>query len=303
MESINNFLSNSIIDAINLSLFSLDDIEEIRIRAERPLVIRTFLEEIVTEYIVTTEDILTSLERICENSVYTYQNQICGGFITVTSGHRVGITGNAVIEDGRIININYISSLNFRISREVIDCSRPLLNYIIDYENNTVRNTLIVSPPGAGKTTILRDLVRNISNGFNGFKGLNVGLVDERGEIAAMYKGVAQNDIGIRTDVIDNVPKVIGMRLLIRSMAPQVIVADEIGGEDETDTINYAVCSGVSGIFTAHGNTFNDLLLNPTLNNLIKLNIMQRIIFLENKKIKTACFFNTKTLKYESFNV
>lgn len=301
MESINNFLSKTIIDTINSSLFSLDDIEEIRIRAEQPLIIRTSLDEIVTEYIVTTEDILTSLERICENSVYTYQNQICGGFITVTGGHRVGISGNAVMEEGRILNINYISSLNFRIARQVIDCSRPLLNYIIDYDNNTVKNTLIVSPPGAGKTTILRDLVRNISNGFNGFRGLNVGLVDERGEIAAMYKGVAQNDIGIRTDVIDNVPKVIGMRLLIRSMAPQVIVADEIGGEDETETINYAVCSGVSGIFTAHGNSFNDLLLNPTLNDLIKLNVIQRIVFLENKRIRNACFLNTKTLKYEKF--
>lgn len=301
MESINNFLSKTIIDTINSSLFSLDDIEEIRIRAEKPLIIRTSLDEIVTEYIVTTEDILTSLERICENSVYTYQNQICGGFITVTGGHRVGISGNAVMEEGRILNINYISSLNFRIARQVIDCSRPLLNYIIDYDNNTVKNTLIVSPPGAGKTTILRDLVRNISNGFNGFRGLNVGLVDERGEIAAMYKGVAQNDIGIRTDVIDNVPKVIGMRLLIRSMAPQVIVADEIGGEDETETINYAVCSGVSGIFTAHGNSFNDLLLNPTLNDLIKLNVIQRIVFLENKRIRNACFLNTKTLKYEKF--
>lgn len=303
MESINIFLSNYIVEAIESSLISFDNIEEIRIRADKPLIIRTSLEEIVLDYIVNTEDVLTSLERICENSVYTYQNQICGGFITVTGGHRVGITGNAVMEEGRIININYISSLNFRIARQVIDCSRPLLNYVIDYENNTVKNTLIVSSPGGGKTTILRDLVRNISSGFNGFRGLNVGLVDERGEIAAMYKGVAQNDIGIRTDVIDNVPKVLGMRLLIRSMAPQVIVADEIGGADETETINYAVCSGVSGIFTAHGSSFNDLLLNPTLNSLIKLNIIQRIIFLENKRIKSACYLNTKTLKYEKYCV
>ncbi len=303
MESIKIFLPNSIIEVMDSSVYLIDDIEEIRLRAEKPLIIRTSLDEIVTEYIVTSEDILTSLERICENSVYTYQNQICGGFITVTGGHRVGITGNAVMEEGRVININHISSLNFRMAREVIDCSRPILKYITDYDNNIIKNTLIVSPPGAGKTTILRDLVRNISNGFNGFRGQNVGLVDERGEIAAMYRGVAQNDVGIRTDVIDNVPKVIGMRLLIRSMAPQVIVADEIGGEDETEIINYAVCSGVSGIFTAHGNNFNDLLLNPTLNELIKLNIIQRLVFLENKRINTVCYLNTKTLKYEKFNI
>jgi len=170
MECINSFLSNSIIEAINRTLISFENIEEIRIRTNKPLIIRTSLEEVVTDYIVTTEDILTSLERICENSVYTYQNQICGGFITVMGGHRVGITGNAVMEEGRIININYISSLNFRIARQVIGSSTPLLKYVIDYEKNVVRNTLIVSPPGAGKTTILRDLVRNISDGFNGFR-------------------------------------------------------------------------------------------------------------------------------------
>jgi len=135
-----------------------------------------------------------------------------------------------------------------------------------------------------------------------GLGGLNVGLVDERGEIAAMYRGVAQNDIGSRTDVIDNVPKIIGMRLLIRSMAPQVIVADEIGGEDETAIINYAICSGVSGVFTAHGNCFNDLLLNPTLNSLINLNLIQRIVFLENKQIRNVCYLNTNTLRYEKLS-
>lgn len=154
---------------------------------------------------------------------------------------------------------------------------------------------------GAGKTTILRDLVRNISNGFNGFRGLNVGLVDERGEVAAMHKGIAQNDIGIRTDVIDNVPKVIGMRLLIRSMAPQVIAADEIGNEDEINTIIYAASSGVNGIFTAHGENFNSLLTNTTLNNLINTNIIERIIFLENKAIRNVCYLNTRTMKYENW--
>lgn len=151
MESINVFLSNSIINVINSLFLSIDDIEEIRIRAGRPLIIRTSLDEIVTDYIVDIEDIMDSLERICENSIYTYQNQICDGFITVFGGHRIGITGNAVMESGRILNINHISSLNFRIARQVIDSSRPLLNYIIDYENNIVRNTLIVSSPRSWK--------------------------------------------------------------------------------------------------------------------------------------------------------
>ena len=137
-----------------------------------------------------------------------------------------------------------------------------------------------------GKTTILRDLVRKISNGIDdiNFQGLNVGLVDERGEIAAMYKGIAQNDVGIRTDILDNIPKAIGMKMLIRSMAPNVIVADEIGSFDDVEAINYAICSGTKGIFTAHGASLEDLSLNPALKSIISNHIFERIIFLSTTK-------------------
>lgn len=264
---------------------SYQSIEEVRIRANKPLIIKLNNTEHIFEYIVTTEDILETLEKVCENSVYTYQNQICNGFITLKGGHRVGITGNAVIENNKVININYISGLNFRIAKQIKDCSNTILNYVLNYGMNSVYNTLIVSPPGQGKTTILRDLTRKISTGFANFNGLNVGVVDERGEIAAMYKGIPQNDIGIRTDVLDNVPKAIGMKLLIRSMSPKVIIADEIGGEDDVEIINYAVCSGIKGIFTAHGNSMEDLRFNPTIKKLFEINIFERVIFLENKMI------------------
>lgn len=262
---------------------SYSEIEEIRIRANKPLIIKFSDFEHIFDYIVKTEDILETLEKVCENSVYTYQNQICNGFITLKGGHRVGIAGNAVMESDKIININHISGLNFRIAKQIIDCSNSIIDYVLNYQANSIYNTLIVSPPGQGKTTILRDLTRKISTGFNNFHGLNVGLVDERGEIAAMYKGIPQNDIGIRTDVLDNVPKAIGMKLLIRSMSPKVIVADEIGGPDDVEIINYAICSGIKGIFTAHGNSMEDLRYNPTIRKLFEINIFERVIFLENK--------------------
>lgn len=159
------------------------------------------------------------------------------------------------MKDGKVSNINYVSSLNFRISKQVLGCSNKIIKYVINEDENSIYTTLIVSPPGAGKTTLLRDLVRKLSNGIEqiGFTGKNIGVVDERGEIAAMYRGIPQNDVGIRTDILDNVSKALGLTMLIRSMSPQIIVADEIGNKDEVNPIMQAVCSGIKGVFTAHG--------------------------------------------------
>ncbi len=205
------------------------------------------------------------------------------GYITVKGGHRVGITGNSVVEKGKVVNINYIYSLNFRIAKQIIGCSTKILKYVLDIEKNSVFNTLIVSSPGAGKTTLLRDLLRKLSDGMEQikFKGITVGLVDERGEIAAMHKGVVQNEIGKRTDILDNVPKAVGMKMLIRSMSPKVISADEIGSKEDVEAINYAVCSGVKGIFTAHGGSLEEIKLNPAIKELIDRCIFERIIFLK----------------------
>ena len=141
---------------------------------------------------------------------------------------------------------------------------------------------------GAGKTTILRDCIRKISNGMEqiGFSGIDVGVVDERGEIAAMYQGIPQNDIGLRTDVLDNIPKAMGMKMLIRSMAPKVIVADEIGSREDVEAICYAFCCGVKGIFTAHGQNIEDIKKNPAMQLLIEQGMLERIIFLKTGKEK-----------------
>lgn len=264
-----------------------EHLEEIRIRNQKPIILKFSDGEVIIKYTVNSEEMISILQLICENSIYSYQKQISSGFVTLQGGHRVGLVGSCVVENNKIININYINSFNFRIARQVLGCSNGILKYILDVEKNNIFNTLIISPPGCGKTTLIRDIARQISSGNSehNFKGVTVGIVDERSEIASLYKGVPQNDIGIRTDVIENVSKSVGIKILVRSMAPRVIIADEIGTLDDIDSINYALCSGCKGIFTAHGSSLKDVNLNPVLKSLIDSHVFQKLIFLdENKK-------------------
>ncbi len=256
----------------------IENIEEIRLRTNRNMILKYMNREEVSEYIPTQRDILAILQIFCDNSIYSYQSQICNGYITLMGGHRVGITGNVAMKDGKINNINYISSLNIRIAKEIIGASDEIINEVI--ENDKINNTLIMSPPGCGKTTILRDLIRNVSN-----RGYTISLIDERGEIAAMYKGIPQNDVGLRTDIIDNVTKSLGMSIAVRTMAPQIIATDEIGTDEDIEAINYGICSGVKGIFTAHGSDIEELKLNNSLKKLYEEKVFNKIIFLEKKGI------------------
>ena len=279
-------------------------IEEIRIRNSKPIILKLNNSEKIINYIVQTEDVLKILQSICENSIYSYQNQICEGFITIKGGHRIGITGSAVIENNKVKNINYISNLNFRIARQIIGCSNNIIKEIINQEENTIYNTLIVSPPGAGKTTLLRDIIRNLSNGTEEITGKNIGVVDERGEIAAMYKGISQNDVGIRTDVIENVDKNQGIHMLIRTMAPEIIACDEIGSNEDVGAIERMVCSGVKGIFTAHASCIRDILLNTNFKRLIDLNLVRKIIVLDcNEKGKIKEAIDVLNLKNMNINI
>lgn len=280
LEYFPNNIKQWLLKEINIKNYKL--LEEIRIRVNRPIILK-FNNCIKTlDYVITTEDILRILEYITENSLYSYQKQICEGYITLRGGHRVGITGNVVIENGNVININYIYSLNFRISKEIIGSANEISKYI--YENEVVHNTLIISPPGAGKTTILRDLIRILSE----YK--TIGVVDERGEIAAMYKNIPQNNLGVQVDILNNISKSLGIKMLIRSMAPEVICADEIGTKEDIEAIKYAVTSGAKGIFTAHGESVENITQNPILREITESNLIENIIIL-NKN-------NRKNIKY-----
>lgn len=272
------------------------NLEEIRFRLGRPIILKFSDKDIVLDYVLSTNDLSNILEKICENSIYSYQNQICNAYITIKGGHRVGLTGSVVIQDGQIVNIHNISSLNFRIAKEIKGSGNEFLKHIIDYQNNTIFNTLIVSPPGAGKTTVLRDIIRQISNGVGSFKGKIIGLIDERSEISAMYKGKPQNDIGIRTDVLENISKSIGMKMLLRSMAPEIICADEIGGTDDVQAIKYIICSGVKCIFTVHANYIEDLKQNNCVQDLLSL-FDKAILLDKSARGKIKEIYNLKNLQ------
>lgn len=197
-------VKNAIINYVQVEEYQ--NIEEIRLRNNKRLQLKINSNNRLLSYVVNSKDLVESLELISENSIYSYQNQLCNGYITIKGGHRVGITGNVAYEDNKVININYISSLNFRIAKEIKECSSEVFKIVYNSKENSIYNTLIVGKPGSGKTTLLRDLIRNISDYKESF---NVGVIDERSEISAMYKGSIQNDLGEMTDVLENIPKVI----------------------------------------------------------------------------------------------
>lgn len=267
----------------NISEEEVNIIEEIRIRINLPIIVKLTEKEKIIDYKVSTEDINYIFQKICENSIYAYQNQIANGFVTIKGGNRVGIVGTAVVQNGKVTNLNYVSGLNFRIAQEIIGCSNKIMPNIIRGE--TIYNTLIIAMPGMGKTTLLRDIIRNLSNGFTDgntkIKGQNISVIDERGEISATYRGGSQNDLGIRTDVLNDIPKAIGMKMAIRSMAPQIIAADEIGSVDDVNAIQYAICCGIKGIFTAHGNSVEDVKKNTELKSLIDNKIFEKFIIIK----------------------
>ena len=231
---------------------SEDEIEEIRMRANKPLIIKCRDKEIVSEYVINIEDVRETIELAVEHSVYAHSDEIKNGYITIEGGHRIGVCGQVVFENGEIKTIKHISSINIRVAHEIKGCADKLLQYILS--DNGIDNTLIVSSPGCGKTTLLRDIIRQLSNA-----GTTIGLVDERGEVAAGYLGIPQNDVGIRTDVLSFCKKSEGMIMLIRSMAPDVVVADELGGNEDIMALEHAGNSGCKVIATVHGQTIMEI--------------------------------------------
>lgn len=260
--------------------FDFSCLQEIRLRTGKPLtVLYKGKEKFLTK--VEQEDLRETLEYISNYSLYAYENELRQGFITIEGGHRVGMAGKVVLEEGKIKSLKYISSINIRVAHEVKGCADKIFPYIT--KERQICHTLIISPPRCGKTTLLRDMIRQISDGNRWVKGVPVGVVDERSELGGCYMGTAQNDLGIRTDILDCCPKADGMLMLIRSMAPQVIAVDEIGAREEICAIEYALHCGCKMLATAHGVSMEEMKKKPFFEQMIREKRFERYIVLGNE--------------------
>ena len=243
---------------------NLDEASEIRLITGKPFALRypdgdyyltseSLLSRLVDRAVKVNNDHISEiLERITKSSLYSVQDEIRNGYITIEGGHRVGISGRAVTNNGKIEFIRNISALNIRIANEIKGIAEPLMPSVI--RGGQVLNTLIISPPCAGKTTLLRDLTRCISD-----KGFVVGVADERCEISAMNRGRSVFDLGLRTVVMENCLKSDGIIMLLRSMSPEVIVTDELGRASDSDAVSEAINSGVAVIASIHGRDYQQI--------------------------------------------
>ena len=286
-ESIRAFLGVEVARQTDIiSPAEFEKITEIRLRAGKPLIIKmhgrdyaigaskvALLGDFPNCYHPTADDIYETMERISRHSFYAFESELALGYITLPGGHRVGVAGQVVLEGGAVRSWKYISAINIRVAHSVPGCADTVLPYIMC--SSGLLHTMIISPPGHGKTTILRDIVRQISN-----KNLAVGLVDERSEVAGCFQGIPQNDVGIRTDVLYGCPKAIAMVMLLRAMSPCVIAVDELGGEGDAHAVDAVLNAGVKLLCTAHGTGVDDAMANPALAKMLGRGIFERFVVL-----------------------
>lgn len=223
------------------------------------------------------EDLEESFRSLCGYSIYSHENEIRSGFITMRGGHRVGLGGTAVLKDGEVGGMKDISSMNIRIARQVTGAADALLGTLKDRLNDGL---LLAGPPSSGKTTILRDIARQLSGGMRGgFR--RVAVVDERGEIAGTWSGEPQNDLGLCCDVLDGYPKAEGILLAVRSLSPQIIICDELGSDSEAAAVEQCMNAGVCMIASIHAGSAGQLLKRKQASRLLETGAFASVAMLE----------------------
>ncbi|SFJ31448.1 stage III sporulation protein AA [Thermoflavimicrobium dichotomicum] len=295
MKAIYQILPLSIRELIqSLPRTILGCLEEIRVRQGRPLEVITSEQSWFVSrtcqlsmqpkdsMIPTKEHCQKMLNLISQHSLYAMEEELRRGYVTVEGGHRIGLVGKVVVENGNVKHIREVAGFNIRIARQVIGVGEGLVPYLLDGEQ--VENLLLVSPPQCGKTTLIRDLARLASTGGSRFRSHKVGIVDERSEIAGCVDGVPQHDVGPRTDVLDACPKAEGMMMMIRSMSPEILVVDEIGRMEDSVAVHEAICSGVHLFTTAHGSSIEEICHRPILSELIREGVFTRIVVLSRRR-------------------
>lgn len=282
MDEIMKMLPKSICEMIQKYPFSLQEkIEEIRIRLLRPLEIIIAGKPYIESYHITHEDGIELLNKLSQFSLYTIEEELKRGYITIQGGHRVGLAGKVITENSQVKAIRDVASFNIRIARQKIGIANQLVPYL--YEKHWL-NTIIIGSPQTGKTTLLRDLARIISSGISGIPSSKVGIVDERSEIAGCVKGIPQHQFGPRLDVLDACPKAEGMMMMIRSMSPEVLIVDEIGRKEDSEAILEAIHAGVYLFMSVHGHELRDLYNRPSLKSLLEIGVFERFIELSREK-------------------
>ena len=255
-------------------------VEELRLRAGRPMtVVLPERERTVpgAESVIRPAELEQVLEIATQASAHTALERVRSGFFTVRGGHRIGICGTGVVRDGIVCNLRELSSLAIRIARPAEGVASAVLEGL--WSGGNFQSTLLLSPPGGGKTTLLRDLIRAISDG-EGHPALRIGVADERGELAAMYRGEPQFDIGCHTDVVDSCPKGAALLMLLRGMNPQVLAADEITAPEDGAALEMAANCGVALLCTAHGGSLEELRARPLYRRLLEAELFRRVVLI-----------------------
>ncbi len=228
--------------------------------------------------VATPEEITALFQSACQQSVYAYEHETKQGFLTLAGGYRLGLAGKVTVQEGKVMALTHCTGVCIRIMREVLGCADGILGFVSPAQQ--VLSTLIISPPIMGKTTLLRDLTRQISDGLLGLGGHRVCLIDERAELAGCVAGVPQLDVGLRTFVLDGCPKAVGMMMALRSLSPQVLVTDELGGEQDARAVMEAAFAGVKVLATVHGKDEHDLMQRQGMRYLLQERVFERYVVL-----------------------